>query len=512
MDHPIHADLIDREDYPDYDEGLDEGYGMSPDTNRNTSFGLLGPWTPESCGLVAQGLENLFPPLPPSRLGQNIFSDEDVCRNNPSTAQSEVFRKSNYMHYNQFTECKQSYIGDADIYNVKNSPLLIARTIEQQQRLLIRDGNINLCRLIQVVLSNDADNNDFDAALVKVPRFHINKQLDFLRRPLLHLLIIDIYNKKGRCATKLRAQYPNLYRTQMRRLEHMLMRGASVDVGGTIKNYSALQIAVYLNLSEVVHVIHTYRAGRAQWHSKTGLPYLSSLVQLLVSGYYHRDPTNTVIPHSQSVEKFFYCLFLLHEKIPFYLDPKTGRRLDPIYCKDTHGLSVMNYLGDSNGLSRDFPYDKNMPEDHKAYILRDLFVELHDMSMARYHAFMSCSLLPKNRIMSVPEEVQNRLFMQSLDLKAWESVELQERMDAMALYHIQTKASEKEYRDCMDAFMSCNLHSNEWRMPVPDDVRDKNLTHYVGGRIVDPLKVARERACRMHKMLTCTPVTEWEWL
>jgi hypothetical protein len=506
MDAPIHN----REDYADYDEGLDEGYGMPSDTTRDTSFGLLGPWMPASCGLAAQNLENLFPPLPPSILGQNIFSDEDVCRHNPSVVQSEVFRKSNYMDYNQFTECKQSYIGDADIYNVKNPPLLIARTIEQQQRRLMRDGNINLCRLIQVVLSNDANGDDFDDAFAMIPGFHIDMQLDFLRRPLLHLLIIDIYNKKGRCATKLRAQYPNLYKTQMDRLKHMLKRGASVNRGGTIKDYSALQIAVYLNLSEVVYVIHMHRGGRAQWDSKTARPYQSSLVQLLISGYYHKDPTNTMIPHSESVEKFLYTLYLLHEKSTFYLDPKTGRRLDPIYCRDINGLSVMNYLGDSNGLSRDFPYDKNLREDHKAYILRDLFVELHDISMTRYCAFMSCSLHSKSLIMPVPEKVQNRLFMQSLGLKPWESAELQERMDAMALYHTQTKASEKTYQDCMDAFMSCNLHSKEWRMPVPGDVRDKIMQHFVGERIVDPLKEAREKAFKLHKMLIYTPLPEWE--
>jgi hypothetical protein len=170
----------------------------------------------------------------------------------------------------------------------------------------------------------------------------------------------------------------------------------------------------------------------------------------------------------------------------------------------------MNYLGDSNGLSRDFPYDKNLREDHKAYILRDLFVELHDISMTRYRAFMSCSLHSKSLIMPVPEKVQNRLFMQSLGLKPWESAELQERMDAMALYHTQTKASEKTYQDCMDAFMSCNLHSKEWRMPVPGDVRDKIMQHVVGERIVDPLKEAREKAFKLHKMLIYTPLPEWE--
>jgi hypothetical protein len=165
----------------------------------------------------------------------------------------------------------------------------------------------------------------------------------------------------------------------------------------------------------------------------------------------------------------------------------------------------MHYLEDSNGLSRDFPYDKNLPEDHKAYILRDLFVELHNISMARYNAFMSSSLYSENQIMPVPVQLKKRLFMQSLGVNRWEAVEQHERIDAIALYEAQTALQEKEYQACVDAFMSCNLLSKEWRMPVPEEVRDKIITHYAQGRIVDPLQGARESAFGTHKKIMIPP-------
>ena len=93
----------------------------------------------------------------------------------------------------------QTYLGDSKTYNVKDPPILIARTIEQLQRRLIRSGtleDLNMCRLIQVVISNTAVDEDFDSAAANVRNFHIDQQMDFLRRRLLHLLIIDLYNKR----------------------------------------------------------------------------------------------------------------------------------------------------------------------------------------------------------------------------------------------------------------------------------------------------------------------------
>jgi len=86
---------------------------------------------------------------------------------------------------------------------------------------------------IQVVLSCEADDVDFDNAAACVRNFHIINQMDFLRRLLPQLLIIDIYKKRGRCAVELRKLKPHLHTVQMQRLRHMLRLGANVNVGGT---------------------------------------------------------------------------------------------------------------------------------------------------------------------------------------------------------------------------------------------------------------------------------------
>jgi len=110
-----------------------------------------------------------------------------------------------------------------------------------------------MCLLIQEVLSNNGSVEDFNNAALNVRDFHIDMQSDFLRRPLLHLLIIDIYNKRGRCATELRARHPNVYNMQLTGLVHMLQLGANVNLGVTVKIYSALQIAVYLSHCTAQH-------------------------------------------------------------------------------------------------------------------------------------------------------------------------------------------------------------------------------------------------------------------
>ena len=223
----------------------------------------------------------------------------------------EVLRRSNYMQYNQFIECKQTYMGDSDIYDVKNPPLLLARTIEQQQRRLIESGthdDLYMCMLIQEVLSNDGRVEDFNNAALNKRDFHIDMQLDFLRRPLLHLLIIDIYYKRGRCATELRARHPNVYDVQLTRLIRMLQLDADVNLGETVKNYSALQIAVYLNLEDVVSAIARYSTPQPELSCTTKDPYQSSLTKLLVSGYYHRDPENTMTNDESTIGSFLFCL------------------------------------------------------------------------------------------------------------------------------------------------------------------------------------------------------------
>ena len=170
----------------------------------------------------------------------------------------------------------QTYLGDSKTYNVKDPPILIARTIEQLQRRLIRSGtleDLNMCRLIQVVISNTAVDEDFDSAAANVRNFHIDQQMDFLRRPLLHLLIIDLYNKRGRCASRLRAQHPALFSVLLNRLQHMLKLGACVNVGGTVNNYSALQIAIYLNMEDVVGYIKMYSVTQPLWSCTTQPPF-----------------------------------------------------------------------------------------------------------------------------------------------------------------------------------------------------------------------------------------------
>jgi hypothetical protein len=59
----MQARIYYREDIPDYYDEFHEAYGNSLDTNRDTSFGLLGPWMDTSCSLAAVKLQNLFPPL-----------------------------------------------------------------------------------------------------------------------------------------------------------------------------------------------------------------------------------------------------------------------------------------------------------------------------------------------------------------------------------------------------------------------------------------------------------------
>jgi len=97
--------------------------------------------------------------------GQNVFN----FKLNPrllSANKQEIYTKSNYIGANQFSRYVQIYKHDVkgDDDNCKNPPVLIARTIKQQQRKLImrgRSADWHMCHLIQVVLSCDAENVEF---------------------------------------------------------------------------------------------------------------------------------------------------------------------------------------------------------------------------------------------------------------------------------------------------------------------------------------------------------------
>jgi len=101
-----------------------------------------------------------------------------------------------------------------------------------------------------------------------------------------------------------------------------------------------------------------------------------------------------------TIVSFLFCLFSFARQ--FARDPYTGQRKDPLEYRDTYGKCVISYLREASGLSRDFPRDRNLGERDKVYILRNLFVELHDFMMdniketPRYQAFMSSSLHAKN--------------------------------------------------------------------------------------------------------------------
>jgi len=177
-----------------------------------------------------------------------------------------------------------------------------------------------------------------------------------------------------------------------------------------------------------------------------------------------------------------------------HLDPYTGQRKDPLEYRNTYGKCVMSYLREASGLSRDFPRDRNLGERYKVYILRDLFVELHDFMMdnieetPRYQAFMSSSLHTENWNMPMSLELREKIFTQSLGQK------LQERIKTRALYQLQSEAQAENHEECTNAFMACTLHSKDWLMPVPDELRDKIIMHSHQARDSDPLRAARKNA------------------
>ena len=93
-----------------------------------TGLGLLEPWTEARCNQAFFNLENLFPTLEKSVLGRNVFSEESVKRQvEIGSVTEEMYRKSRYMEYNDFTACKQTYENDVDRDSDKNPPLLMAQ-------------------------------------------------------------------------------------------------------------------------------------------------------------------------------------------------------------------------------------------------------------------------------------------------------------------------------------------------------------------------------------------------
>ena len=368
--------------------------------------------------LLIDELENLFSPLRadnPGRRG-NIFNftlDPQLL----SVEKRAIYANSDYMRANHFSPCLQIYEGHPDEYNSKNSPLLIARTIEQQQRRLIQRGrqvDWDMCHLIQVVLSCDAQNDDFDQAASSVANFRIDMPMDFLRRPLLHLLIIDIYNKRSRCAEEVNRLHPNLRVVQRQRLQHMLELGADVNVGGTVKGYNALQIAVYLNLWDIVADLLQYSEHSPNLHvcsSEKG----STLFELLISGYYFRDPQSPAGPISLTTDNcisdFLICLAHISGRGSVH-----GRRTcntDPIHAKDVKNNSVMDYLQGLYRLSNNYPYDFGVVYADKQLILRDLFFVLQDIVTVRENirvrGILTHNLHSKEWERPVPEEIRRRL-------------------------------------------------------------------------------------------------------
>jgi hypothetical protein len=457
-----------------------------------TGLGLLEPWTESRCDQAFVNLENLFPTLEKSVLGRNVFSEESVKRQvEIGSVTEEMYRKSRYMEYNDFTACKQTYENDVDCDSDKNPPLLMARAIEQQQRYLMLHGQVeclHLCSLIQVVLSNDATNDDFDVAAARVSNFNINMVLEFLDMPLLSLLIIDIYNKMGRCAVRLRAMHPYLRIVQLKRLIHILGLGADPNVCGLEFDYSfsALQIAVFLNLDGEIMTMMRNSFVRPNLSCKTNWPQSSSLVLLLISGYYHRDPENTPTKDRDNVLRFICCLSVISG---LEIDANTGLVTDPFEFKDRHGRTVMDYLQYVNGLSRDWPYDEDRDDKDKVYMLRNLWSVLHDIQIEyitqtpRYQAFMTSTLHCSHWRMQLHHDTRQKIFMSSLGSK------LPQRIQAFLQYRALQQTR-------YDAFMSSTLHSKDWCMPVPDELREKMWM-----QSINPLIAGRQRAADMYKKM-----------
>jgi len=297
----------------------------------------------------------------------------------------------------------------------------------------------------------------------------------------------------------------------------MLKLGASVTVGGTVNNYNALQIAMYLNLDVVVSCIVNYSVARPPWSCTTQLPYQSSLIELLVSGYYRKDPENKIaqLPSdddgddistedTQCVSSFIRCLFLIDRKNAN--DPYTAQRRDPLQFEDKYGKTVMDYLQTANGLSRDFPRDWKLPEHEKVYDLRNLFVELHGIMISnmphtlRYKSFMSSSLYSKEWKLPMPLELRNEMFMQSLGEK------IQKRNRAIALHRDQMKAWEIEYgsrayESCMGDFASCALHPKDGLLTVSDNVHGDMAMQRARVGVFDPLFAGRANALARHRFI-----------
>ena len=240
----------------------------------------------------------------------------------------------------------------------------------------MRRGTLNdwrLCNMVQVVLSCDADSGDFDRAVADIPGFDINMRLDFLRRPLLHLLIIDIYNKQGRCGAVLRERNPEMYTKQLQRLQHLMELGSDMNLGGTQHSYSALQIAVFLNLPDVLQVMFS-----AQMPGSALVPNLNvvttstkfhSLLRLLVSGYFFGDPLDLHARTSRQ-ENVLACIAILNTR--------SQQNIYAINMRDIYDDTVMHILsgvyGVGNKVCRIWDDDINDYDcTSSVYVLRDLF-------------------------------------------------------------------------------------------------------------------------------------------
>jgi len=436
---------------------------------------VLRSW--ENSRLV-NSLENLFYPLPPSRHepGGNVFNFTLNPLLLPADKQ-KIYANSDYMKVHHFSPCAQIYIGDpgAAEYNSKNPPLLIARTIEQQQRKLIRRGreqDWHMCRLIQVVLSCEANNAEFDEAASLVPNFHIDMQMGFLRRPLLHLLIIDIYNKRSRCAQEVRRLHPNLYMVHRERLKHMLKRGADINMGGTSNDYNALQIAVYLNLADIVTDLLQYSVHQANMRV-CSRDRGSSLFQLLISGYYYRDPQSPAGPgtNPNCISNFLICL--ARASGAGLIDGKHSSQIDCIHAKDVKNSSVMDYLQGVHRLSSNFPRDFNSAHTDKHFILRDLFFVLQDIvtirENIRVQGILTHNLHSKEWERRVPEEIRRRLIREG---KRGENEEYFIRGEMVQRYR-----EHMEQHDIEQQLMSLYLLPSPATMPQAPDLQAEIIQH-----------------------------------
>jgi hypothetical protein len=235
-----------------------------------------------------------------------------------------------------------------------------------------------------------------------------------------------------------------------------------------------------------------------------------SLFQLLISGYYFRDPLSPAGPgalptgvpsllqsrktnasyRADCITEFVSCLTLISGD--GFVNGKHTNQFDPIHGTDVKGNSVMHYLQKLHGLSCDFPHDCLIPYMQRNFILRDLFLVLQDIVTTRENfrvqSLMTYNLHSKEWERPVPDDIRRRLIRES---KSGDSEEYFLRCEQVQMYrdHVKQLHLERMEHDRI----SLGLNDQSPQLPIPPILYTRMQAPFI-----DSFRVHRDHALRAY--------------